>query len=183
LELRLLVVRDVLSYSFKGATDGLLHLVEAPDDVNWGFCTTDYAVDRMASLMHLELGAVRGVPGIFVSRVGSSFHVVVEVRALHRHEVAPSVGPTFGVQEIPSGEQGGTFGGATPDVGVPAVKLLIQKFHGLALSGHAFVVPASSVVLQLQNVEGSALVPSFVDMDERQQTALDDHFPRKSTQG
>jgi hypothetical protein len=121
----------------------------------------------MASLVHLDLGAVRGDPGVFASGVGSSFHVVVEVRALHRHEIVPSVGPTSGVQEISSGEQGGTFGGASPDVGAPVAKLLVQKFHGLALSGQTFIVPVSAVVLQLQNVEGSALASSFVDMDER----------------
>jgi hypothetical protein len=37
-------------------------LVEAPDDVNWGFCRTDLTADRMASLVHLDLGAVRGDP-------------------------------------------------------------------------------------------------------------------------
>ena len=149
MELRILVACDVLRYSFKGAADGLLHLVEVPDDVDWSFRTADYAVDRVASLVHFDLGAVRGDPGILESRIGSSLYVIVKVRVLHRHEVVPSVCPTPGIQEIPSGEQGGTFGGAAPDVGVPVVKLLVQQFHGLALSGHTFVVPVSAVVLQL----------------------------------
>jgi hypothetical protein len=50
----------------------------------------------------------------------------------------------------------------------PAVELIVQDFHGLALSSLAVVVPTPTMMLELQSVERIMLVSSLVDVDVRQ---------------
>jgi hypothetical protein len=61
-----------------------------------------------------------------------------------------------------------TFWHQLPHVLAPAVELIVQDFHGLALSSLAVVVPMPTMMLELQSAERIMLVSSLVDLDARQ---------------